>query len=105
MTTRYTHIRAKTQNEYGDSIISTKGGGTIAWQYEDDKQRIAYAIAACSKRDNFCRRTGRAVASGRLAADKDVHYVDYSNVTGDPIISPSYKQMNEFFFNSYYYGD
>ena len=114
MTTRYTHIRAKktqavpvgrqkilfldvTDEHTGRPVLEDKGGTTVAWQYDDAHQKIIYALAHCSDKDNFCRKTGRAVSSGRLAAGKHVEEVPYKDMTGDTIISPSYKQVNEWF--------
>lgn len=45
-------------------VPSNKGGATVA--YEEIDGNLHFAVAVCSDRDNFCRRIGRAVASGRL---------------------------------------
>lgn len=44
--------------------ISNLGGMTIAYVEVDG--RIVYAVAKCSRKDNFCRKTGRAIAGLRL---------------------------------------
>lgn len=57
------------------SEIFNEGGVTIAFDApkhiadltEDDAVKVAFAF--CSPEDNFCRRTGRDIASARLRAD------------------------------------
>ena len=44
--------------------VMPNGGLTVAYYEEGDV--IHYAIAQCSIRDNFCRRTGNVKAGGRL---------------------------------------
>lgn len=55
---------------------SQKGGKTVAYEVDDDT--IRFAIAKCSHRDNYCRKTGRSIAFGRLSAGKDqtIVYMD-----------------------------
>lgn len=55
---RYIHLR----NRY-DGYLMPTGGMTIA--YDVDGDRVFYAVAQCSVKDNFSRRIGRRVASGR----------------------------------------
>ena len=45
--------------------VAPNGGITIAYQFAGDKQ-IEYALAMCAKSDAYCKRLGRAKASGRL---------------------------------------
>jgi len=48
--------------------IVPHGGTTIAYRQRDDG--VEYAVAHCSKRDNFCKAYGRAKSQGRLNSDK-----------------------------------
>lgn len=60
---RFLHIREITNVPFPRH--SEKGGKTICY-HEDEEGNIWYAIAKCSSKDNFCRRIGREVSSGRL---------------------------------------
>lgn len=64
MSIRFLHIR-----EQFNGALLGKGGTTVA--YEEDVGTIRFAVAKCSPRDNYCRKTGRAIAIGRLNANKD----------------------------------
>lgn len=58
----YIHLRP-------DSSRTNTNGLTIAYRpITDDK--IEYAVAICSSRDNFCRRQGRIKSSGRLNSER-----------------------------------
>ena len=58
----FLHIRA-----YDDTNeIAPTGGLTPAIQAVDGN--LVYAVARCSKADVFCKKTGRDIATGRLAA-------------------------------------
>jgi hypothetical protein len=46
--------------------VEVKGGLTIAYEEDEDHKVVTFAIARCHERDNFCRRTGRVKAEGRL---------------------------------------
>lgn len=43
---------------------------TIAYMKSNNSNSIRFAVAQCSKRDQFCKKTGRAVSGGRLEAGK-----------------------------------
>lgn len=60
MSVKFLHLRVKD---------SQKGGQTIA--YKVLGQSVAFSSAMCSDRDNYCRKTGRAIATGRLNAGKN----------------------------------
>jgi hypothetical protein len=78
---RFLHIRnLHNENNGDDSYISCKGGTTVAYEVDDDT--IRFAVAKCSIRDNYCRKTGRAIATGRLNTGKDQTIV---HMTGTPI--------------------
>lgn len=60
-----------------------RGGVTIAFNMDTVTQTAFYAIARCNPKDNFCRRTGRVKAGGRLLSPKwvkDYKYVDYKDL-------------------------
>lgn len=48
---------------------STHGGATVAYQ-EVKPGLIEYSVARCSTRDNFNKKLGRDIATGRLAVGK-----------------------------------
>lgn len=56
---RYLHIRKRT-----NGAIKAKGGVTVA--YEVNGNIVMYATAKCSKKDSYCKRTGRDIATGRF---------------------------------------
>jgi hypothetical protein len=43
-----------------------RGGVTVAFEINQDGMVDAFALAKCGPSDNFCRRTGRIKAQGRL---------------------------------------
>lgn len=58
--------------ELDGQYVCTKGGTTVAFKEHKTEEGIVleYAVAHCSIRDNYCRKTGRAIAEGRLNAGK-----------------------------------
>lgn len=48
--------------------LDVKGGKTVAFEVEGDF--IRFAVANCSPKDNFCRRTGRLISEGRLKSGR-----------------------------------
>ena len=78
MTTKFIHIRARRAN----GSVLEKGGTTVAYDFNPETRIAHFAVAYCSKRDNYCKRIGRDVASGRLKwppADK-VHIPEGQSV-------------------------
>jgi hypothetical protein len=55
---KYIHLRKR-----ANGIIKAKGGTTVA--YEVNGSLVTFATAKCSKRDSYCKRTGRDIATGR----------------------------------------
>jgi len=64
--TKFIHFRNVDDTETGTT--ATKGGVTVA--FSEGEGHLTYAVAHCSPRDNYCRKTGRAIAEGRLKAGK-----------------------------------
>lgn len=66
---RFIHIRHQDKNS---DFVSEKGGITIAYTpstitTEDDDTFVCnIGVSFCSKKDSFCRRTGRLISTGRL---------------------------------------
>lgn len=58
-------------NQYSQPTNS--GGVTIAYKDEGSKLRVAFS--RCNWKDNFCRRIGRNIATGRLRSG-DCYLVD-----------------------------
>lgn len=67
---QFLHIRPR----HLDGTFMTKGGTTYAFTQNDDGS-FSVAEARCHWNDNFCRRIGRAISSGRLKAGKGVMHV------------------------------
>lgn len=57
----FIHVR-NTDNE---GKIMGRGGKTFAYEVKDGKV-IKVAAASCHDKDNFCKKTGRIKAEGRL---------------------------------------
>lgn len=56
----YKHIRL-----YDDEgNLKAKGGRTIAIELDGDNYKVG--IAECSKRDQYCKKTGREIAASRI---------------------------------------
>jgi len=68
---KFLHIRRVISPYFHEAqveVVSNKGGVTVAYELVDGTLR--YAVARCSERDNFCRKTGRTLAAGRLKSDR-----------------------------------
>ena len=66
------HVRpVRTDNNQ----IATKGGKTIAIEVDENDTVLAYAEAKCHIKDNFCKRTGRVKAEGRLKSPRFRHEI------------------------------
>lgn len=50
------------------SVISNRGGMTVAFKQEEDGS-WSYAAASCSDRDNFSKARGRTISAGRLNSE------------------------------------
>lgn len=58
---------------------------TVAYRFNDEKGVIEFNTAVCGVKDHFNRNVGRAVSSGRLAANKPSHpnqVIPYAEVSG-----------------------
>lgn len=75
MKTFFIHLRYYNEE---DKPYNT-GGITIAYRDEKDHYRVAYS--RCHWNDNFCKRIGRNIATGRLASG------DYYNVPASKDVS------------------
>ena len=62
----YVHFR--NYHPYMLDEISCKGGATVALRVMADNSVVA-ATSVCSLADNFCRKTGRDIATARLARE------------------------------------
>lgn len=45
---------------------ASHGGYTIAYRVIKDANAVEYSIARCSKKDNFNKKMGRMISTGRL---------------------------------------
>jgi len=65
---KFKHFRYLTDG----STYDTKGGTTVAYvdetpsQNDDEPHVFRYAVAHCHVKDNFNKRVGRLISSGRL---------------------------------------
>lgn len=69
----FRHIR----NINDDGTVSNRGGATVAYQ-EVKPGLIRVAMALCSNRDNFCRKTGRTIAGGRMNSQVASGFIETS---------------------------
>lgn len=60
---RYIHLRRPNAER---TLPLSRGGLTIAYQEDEATNKIKFAVAECSDKDNFSRKTGRNIASARL---------------------------------------
>ena len=70
MTTKFIHIRWI--NDLTGEVLP-HGGVTIA--YEVEATSFVYSLARCSRKDNYNKAIGRAVAKGRLGADRHTRII------------------------------
>lgn len=61
---KYYHLRL-TYYENSNKTIDPKGGTTVAIMELEDKKIVT--IAKCSNKDNFSKKLGRKITSGRMA--------------------------------------
>lgn len=71
---KFVHLRYMTyvEESNGDDdwfvpVIDNMGGITVAYTRNSDGT-VNYALAICSDKDNYNKRLGRQISSGRLAA-------------------------------------
>lgn len=58
---RFMHFRHTNNGQ-----VNSRGGATVAYQVDKNNNVTKFAIARCSDKDNYCRKTGRNLANGRL---------------------------------------
>lgn len=69
---RFLHIRNHTK----EGTLCPNGGATVAISKADSKHYV-FNVAHCSDKDVFCKKLGRAVASGRLQKHRtELPYAD-----------------------------
>lgn len=71
----FLHLRDRQPNSGG---VAPRGGCTIAFA-QVDSCTLALAAAYCSEKDQYCKRVGRAIATGRLQAGKWVDTIRLDN--------------------------
>lgn len=70
-----------------DGNAMSTGGVTLAFTtVHEEVPRVVIGMARCSHRDVFCRKTGRAIAEGRLKAQlsnpsRDCNFVFETDLT------------------------
>jgi hypothetical protein len=92
---KYAHIRLQDALYHCGKMTyqaQPRGGVTVAYVlYHNERNNtlvIDFATAECSDKDNYCRATGRAIASGRLQSPKHCntftieHTNDGARITG-----------------------
>lgn len=77
---KFCHIRQNEAVYHCGKLSFTptpRGGVTVAYTITaaagEAGFEIFFAVAECSDKDNYCRATGRAIATGRLASNKHCH--------------------------------
>lgn len=81
-----------------ESTVEVKGGNSVAYAFDDEQRRLFYSTARCSKKDNYCKRTGRELSAFRLqkgpiGRTAIVPYADLPNG------KPTYKNISAYFYN------
>lgn len=71
---KFMHLR-----DIDNSVVNPRGGITIAYREVDDGLEMAFA--ACSRKDNYSKRFGRAVSSSRLNLPDHPFYTKISGPT------------------------
>ena len=85
MSTRFVHIRTPNNK-----------GTTVGYRFNDAEQVIEYATSRVHKtKDQFNRRIGRAVTTGRLDSGRQVGTIPYTTF---PDAKPTYRNIAEFFY-------
>lgn len=84
-------------------IVCVKGGATVGYGFDDERQQLMYAVSRCSKKDNFCKRLGRELVEERLGGLVPVNspmdavrFVEYKEL---PEGKPTYKNIAAYFNN------
>lgn len=91
---RYIHLRVHDFPAPGDdqdALLSPFGGTTIAYRLLDEKT-IEYAVAECNDKDNYNKKIGRDIATGRLLK-KDSPIFVYSAQIGDEVEKVLYEKV------------
>lgn len=79
-----------------ETSIAVKGGNTVAYVFDDAGKRLLFSAARCSKKDNYCKRTGRELSASRLGEHTKQFSVAYSDL---PDGKPTYKNISAYFYN------
>jgi hypothetical protein len=66
MDKKYMHFRVLNQN----SEPQPRGGATALFVKNPEKDEWYVAVALCSKADNFCKKIGRNICTGRLVREQ-----------------------------------
>lgn len=90
---KFMHYRAI--DEHGKPY--SQGGATVAY-IDEDGSPIRFSVASCHYRDNFNKKIGRAISSGRLLSSSD-----RAEVFTEGGFAEFEKYMNEFMSTVYDY--
>lgn len=82
---KFIHIHDKNNPHQGVSIAYWRVYNTSQLSTKCGEDFYEYAIAQCGKKDNFSRKIGRAVASGRLLHGKKTFAVDIPPWEHNPV--------------------
>lgn len=74
---KFRHIRNYTLDADLSESISNMGGATICYK-EVEPNKIRFAVALCSDKDNFEKKKGRIISAGRLKSDTQSQTVEMS---------------------------
>jgi hypothetical protein len=67
----FCHVRTLVANpKTNEWVVANRGGFTVAYVLSGNV--VTYAIAQCSKRDQFCKLVGRTVATDRLMSGNSI---------------------------------
>lgn len=68
--------------------------GTVAWRYNDEARVVEAAVSRCSKRDQFNKKIGRMVSTGRLIKG------EFISVPYDALPETTFKAVAGYFHNT-----
>lgn len=77
---KWLHIR----NRDKTGKLMPKGGKTVA--YDVDQDIVFFAVAKCSRKDHYCRRTGRSISQGRFDKALREGKCDWAKMNEDSVI-------------------
>lgn len=94
---KFIHIRNYPVSALAQPRPLSMGGTTIAYEVVNESMTIRYAVARChSKKDRYCRKTGRMVAQGRLENPRTCIVIEHYTAEEENYRPPVAQVLNHF---------